>query len=86
MIFVKKHRLLLAALCASMLSPLASADVSHAAHHMKDATVRGVKKTGEVAREAAHGTAHAARTVAHDIAAKTREGYHAARRAVHKEA
>jgi hypothetical protein len=69
-----------------MLSPLASADVSHAAHHVKEATVRAVKKTGEVARDAAHGTAHAAKTVAHGVAAKTREGYHATRQALHKEA
>lgn len=82
---MKGHKLLFAALLASMLSPLAEANVAHAAHDVKVTTVHVTRKIGEGARDAAHGTARATKAAAHAIASKTREGYHATRRAVHRE-
>ncbi|SDC91745.1 hypothetical protein SAMN05216345_104446 [Cupriavidus sp. YR651] len=86
----------LIALIALTLSPLARADVSEAAHDVKEGTVHAVKKTGEFAKDVGHGIGHAAKTVGHGIgqAAKTvghgvadttREGYHAVKHAVHKD-
>ncbi|MDN0074424.1 hypothetical protein QU481_05885 [Crenobacter sp. SG2303] len=46
--------------------------------------MHAAKKTGEVAQEAAHGTTHAAKAVGHGVVSKAREGYQAAKRAVHK--
>ncbi|VVD71138.1 hypothetical protein PTE30175_00573 [Pandoraea terrae] len=78
-----QHGLLAAFVCL-MLTPLAEAGVKHAAHEVKDATVHAAKKTGGAARDAAHATGHAIKDVAHNIADKSREGYHATKRAVHK--
>jgi hypothetical protein len=81
---MKGYKLLFAALVASTLSPLAEANVAHAAHDVKVTTVHIARKIGEGARDAAHGTAHAASAATHGFASKVREGYHATKRAVHR--
>ncbi|MGO4329098.1 hypothetical protein AB4Z48_18775 [Cupriavidus sp. 2TAF22] len=82
---MKNRKFILAALVTLTLSPLARADARQAAHEVKQATVHAVKRTGELARDAGRGIGHAARDVAHGVAGKAREGYGAARNAVHQE-
>jgi len=59
---VKKHKSALALFIGLMLSAAAQADVKQAADDVKDTAVHIGRKTGEVASEAAHATAHAAMT------------------------
>jgi hypothetical protein len=81
---VKFRTLFLVAMLSLMLSPLAEADVPQAAHNVKETTVHIARKTGDVAKDAAHATAHAAKTVAHGVASTAREGYYATKQAVHR--
>jgi hypothetical protein len=81
---LKTRKLLLAALVPAVLTSVAHADVSHAAHKFKEDVKEAGKKIGHGARDAAHATADASKKAGHAIANTARHGYQASKEAIHQ--